>query len=110
MPGKSAGSFLWYKFIQERVWEFLKSGGLCPKRLIVAGYLPLDIESSRFQDFLEQMQLKDSAIGACEIGTACNTLATVNELFVATLNNEEPSRVDRILVNRDAYIYSSSRS
>lgn len=110
MPAKDNGSSIWYSFLQERIAEKIKHDHLCAKRLIVAGFLPGDEKSRQMSTFLQKLQLKDVATGFCQLANNCYTATPTNELFVATVGDEAPSRTDKILLHRSAYVYASARS
>lgn len=110
MPSKVEDRGVWYQFMQEQIYQHLKAGGFCPERLIIAGFMPVDVDQIRFKEFLTRLQVKDVAEEACRITSACNTLSPTNEILLATMGSEEPSRTDRILVNSEAYVFSTARS
>lgn len=106
--GEDEGS--WFSFIQERTLNRLERFHHCPKRLIVAGYLPGDVTARSYKDFIDTLQLRDSATGFCQIESRCFTATPINELFMATVGDESPTRVDRIFVHRSAFVSTSSRN
>lgn len=110
MPPKMGRNFLWYTFVQERIQDFLKGNKICPKRAIIAGYLPTEEGSQRFESFLQEMQLKDSSLGLCQIANSCYTATPTNEIFMATAPSETPALVDRILIHQSAIVYSGVRN
>lgn len=110
MPPQTDNSYLWYSFIQERILDRLKQKHLCPKRVIVGGYLPGDEGAVRFGTFMKTVGLKDASAGFCQIDSKCYTSTPTNDLFMATVGDESPTRTDRIFVHQSAYVYSSSRN
>jgi hypothetical protein len=110
MPSKIGRKFLWYTFIEERISEFMKQGGYCNERLIIAGYLPADQGAVRFQNFLKDLSLRDSGIGFCAVAGSCFTGTPTNELFVLTNPDEPGAQFDRILVNAQSMVLSASRN
>jgi hypothetical protein len=107
MPFSENNRDLWYLFIKDRIVERIKEEGSCPRRIVVAGYLPGSQDSTRYRDFMTQLQLKDVSGGFCEQEGRCYTSTPLNELFMATIGDERPSRSDRILVHQSTYVRSS---
>ncbi|MCX6109411.1 MAG: hypothetical protein NTZ90_07390 [Proteobacteria bacterium] len=110
LPETGPGSLIWYGFLRERLTAKLVQDHLCAKRLIIAGLLPGDDSNERFAEFMQVLQLKDSSQGFCQQAGHCFTATPVNDLFMATVGEETPTRVDKILVHRSANVYSSSRA
>lgn len=110
MPQTTSDDFLWYSFLQERIVERLARLKLCGKRVIVTGHLPGDEGAKRFADFLGTLQLKDAAAGFCQIDSRCYTATPTNDIFMATVGDESPTRVDRVFLHRTALVYSSARN
>lgn len=100
----------WLPLVREKILSRLKRFGHCNKRVILAGSLPGDTEAPGFRDFLEQMQLKDSASGYCQVASNCFTATPVNDIFLATIGDESPQISDRLLFPRSAYVSTSTRS
>jgi len=109
MPPQEDNNYLWYSFIQERIAERLEKFHHCPKRVIVAGLLPGDEGAKRFNDFVASTGLKDVSAGYCQTASRCFTSTPTNDIFMATIGDETPSRNDRIFVHQSAFIYSSTR-
>ena len=111
MPVTANDENLWYRFVQERIFGFLRENRLCIDRIIVAGFIPAHVGSNRYEDFLKALQLKDVAAGECDIESQCITSSTDNELFVLTMKGQgQPERVDRILVSTNSLVYASRRT
>ncbi len=110
MPADLSKSFVWYTFIQERAKEFLESVKLCPERMILAGYIPGDQSSARFQEFLMTLQSKSTTTGFCQVASDCFTSAPSNDLFTATIPADVPAHNDRIFVHQAAYVFSAART
>ena len=110
MPARIGQKYLWYTFVEDQVVARIKRLGICRSRVIVAGFMPSDQDSRRFSDFLKRLQLKDSSAGFCQIASKCHTATSVNELFMATIGDETPGQMDRVLVHQSAVIYSSQRN
>jgi hypothetical protein len=110
MPHQRDSDFLWYGFVQEKIAERLRRRHLCPKRVVVAGHLPGDEGAKRFGEFVSSLQLKDAAAGFCQIASRCYTATPTNDLFLATVGDESPTRVDRVFLHQSAIIYSSARN
>lgn len=110
MPPQTDTSHLWYSFVQERIAERIQRLKLCPKRVIVAGLMPADEVAKRYRDFVTTLALKDAATGFCQIDSRCYTATPTNDIFVATVGDESPTRVDRIFVHNSALVVSSSRN
>jgi len=100
----------WYEFLRERINAKLTQAKLCPKRLMVAGFLPGDEGAARISEFMQVLQLKDSSQGFCQQAGHCFTATPINDLFMATVGEDTPTRVDKILVHRTANIYSGTRA
>ncbi len=110
MPPQNDNSYLWYSFVQERILDRLSQKHLCPKRVIVGGYLPGDEGAVRFASFLKKLSLKDTSAGFCQIDSKCYTSTPTNDIFMATVGDESPTRTDRIFAHQTAYVYSSARN
>jgi hypothetical protein len=111
MPTKAEEHGKWYEYVLGQIAATMRNGGFCTERIIVAGYLPVGgAEQLKYKDLLETLNLKDVAQEGCRITSACNTAATQNEIFLATMNDEDQGRVDRILVSNGTYIYSTARA
>jgi len=106
----SDNSYLWYSFVQERILDKLKKQKRCAKRLVVGGYLPGDENARRFAEFVGSLQLKDVSSGFCQIASRCYTATPTNDMFMATVGDESPTRTDRIFVHQSAFIYTSARN
>jgi endonuclease/exonuclease/phosphatase family metal-dependent hydrolase len=107
MPLSENNRDLWYLFIRDRIIERIKDEGSCPRRIVVAGFLPGSQDSARYRDFMTQLQLKDVSASFCEQEGRCYTSTPLNEIFMATIGDERPSRSDRILVHQNTYVKSS---
>jgi hypothetical protein len=111
MPSKIGKKFLWYSFVEERISEFVAKGRYCAKRLIVAGFLPADQSATRFDRFLNTLNLKDSSHGVCQVIADCHTATLQNEIYLADQSEDAPVGIaDRILVSKSATIYSAARN
>lgn len=99
----------WLAFVQERALDRLERMHLCPKRIIVAGYLPGDFAGRSSVNLLNSLQIRDTAQGFCRIEAGCFTATPLNDLFLATVGDESPVRVDRILAHRSANVINSGR-
>ena len=104
------GSYIWYSFVQQRIMEKLRSGQRCAKRLIVGGYLPGDETERRYVEFVQTLHLKDVSSGFCQVAARCYTSTPTNDLFLATVGDEAPSRTDKLFVHQSAYVYTSTRN
>jgi len=110
MPASIGQKYLWYTFVEDQVVSRLKRLGICRNRVIIAGYMPADQDSKRFADFMRRLQLRDSSVGFCQIASKCHTATSVNEIFMATVGDETPAQMDRVLVHQSAVVYSSARN
>jgi hypothetical protein len=110
MPLQLGQKYLWYTFLEERIAEWTKIAGTCRKRVIVAGYLPGDQDSKRFNDMTLRLELKDASTGFCQVASNCYTATSLNELFMATQGDEVPSQADRILLHQSAIVTASARN
>lgn len=108
MPQKSYENLLWYTFLKDLILEHLRKNRACPKRVVIAGYLPGDPNAPRIADFLNALVLKDSSRGACDVDAKCFTANRDNQIFAAVADPTEPAaHVDRILVHEEAYVYAT---
>lgn len=110
MPSDASTAGRWYSFIEERITEYLHRHKICPRRTIVSGFLPATGDVDRFAHFSESLELKDSSLGYCQAASRCYTATPTNDIFMATSSDQASSQVDRILVHRSTYIYSSTRN
>lgn len=109
MPSHPDPSYVDYAFIEEIVLQRLKALHHCPKRFILAGYIPGDENAKQFGKFLAALQLKDVSNGYCQVASTCFTATPANDIFMATVGDEAPARTDRILVHTGSLVYSSGR-
>ena len=110
MPSRIERDPIWFSFISERVREWTKALGICSKRVIIAGYIPADVEARSFGDFLDDLSLKDSSNGLCDVAMKCQTANPANEIFRLATQGTVGSQADRILVPKSAIVYSSTRT
>jgi hypothetical protein len=110
MPLQLGQKYLWYTFLEERIAEWTRIAGTCRKRVVVAGYLPGDQDSKRFNDMTQRLELKDASTGFCQVASNCYTATSLNEMFMATQGDEIPSQADRILLHQSALVSTSSRN
>lgn len=110
MPPQTDNSYLWYSFVQERILDRLAQKKICPKRVLVGGYLPGDEGAVRFATFLKKLNLKDTSSGFCQIDSKCYTSTPTNDIFMATVGDEAPTRTDRLFAHQSSYVYSSTRN
>lgn len=106
MPEKLDNRELWYSFITDKIKEKLLEFDACATRLIVAGYITGNSNSTQYQKFLRNLGLKDTSAGYCEQESICATATPENELFLATNGDLRPERVDRVLVHETAQVIS----
>ena len=110
MPPKIGRKYLWYTFIQERVSDFVRTGKFCPKRVIIAGYMPTEQGAQRFQSFKDALRLKDTGDEFCNVASECYTASPENELYLAVSESILSGQVDKILVHQNALVFSGSRN
>ena len=110
MPARIGQKYLWYTFVEDQIVARIKRLGICRNRLVIAGFLPADQDSKRFNDFMRRLQLRDSSVGFCQIAGKCHTATSINELFMATVGDETPGQLDRVLVHQSAVVYSAGRN
>lgn len=110
MPSKLGQNHLWYTFIEDQVVARVKRLGICRNRVLIGGYLPSDQDSRRFADFMRRLQLRDSSTGFCQVASKCHTATSINEIFMATIGDETPGQVDRILLHQSAIVYNAGRT
>lgn len=100
----------WFQLIEDRALARMKKYHSCPKRLVVGGYIPGDITARNYKNFVDNLQLIDTASGFCQVESKCFTATPINELFMATVGDESPARVDRIFAHRTAFVAVSARN
>jgi hypothetical protein len=110
MPPHNDNDYLWYSFVQERIKERVARAKTCMKRVIVAGYLPGDEGARRYVEVLAELKLRDAALGFCQIPNKCFTATPANDLYLASVGDEAPTRTDKILFHQSALLYSSARN
>lgn len=110
MPTETDTTYLWYSFVQERVLEWLKRNHSCPKRVIVAGLMPGDEGARRYAEFVRSLQLRDVSAGFCQVASRCFTATPTNDIYMATVGDESPTRIDRIYTHQSALVYTSARN
>ena len=110
MPSKIERDPIWFSFIEERVREWIKIQGICPKRMIIAGFIPADVEARRFGEFMEALSLKDSSTGFCDVAIKCQTANPANDIYRLASDGAAASQADRILVPKSAIVYSAVRT
>jgi hypothetical protein len=110
MPPLSDNGHYWYGFIEERIRERMREMKVCPKRVVIAGYMPADDTNQDFTGFINRTGMRDVAEGACQVQSRCYTATPVNDLFRVTEGDVTPARPDKIFVHQSALVYSSSRS
>jgi hypothetical protein len=110
MPVQTDNEYIWYSFIQERIAERLAASRHCYKRVVVAGLLPGDEGAIRYAEFMRNLQMKDVSAGFCQISSKCYTATPTNDIYMASVGDESPSRVDKIFLHQSALIYTSSRN
>lgn len=109
MPEHSDNENQWFTFLEERIRERIVKAKSCMKRVVVTGYLPGDDGASRYVAFLQKMRLRDAAQGFCQIANKCFTATPTNDLFMATIGDESPTRTDKVFVHQSALVYTSAR-
>lgn len=110
MPKKIERDPIWFKFIEERVKDWIKIQGICQQRVIVGGFIPADVEAKGYSELLENLSLKDSSAGFCDVVTKCQTATPENEIFRIAVEGGVAQQVDRILVPVGAIVYSAGKS
>lgn len=107
MPDYSEQSGLWYNTVKDKVMAAQRKLKLCKERIVLAGFLPFDEDSSGFLSFLESLELKDSSQGKCQNSTMCQTLLEENPFVKSMEVAPSLGQFDRILVHRSAKIETS---
>ncbi len=110
MPPLGDNGHYWYGFIEERIKERMRELKICPKRVVIAGYMPADDTNQDYTGFVSRIGARDVAEGVCQVQSRCYTATPVNDIFRVTEGDVTPSRPDKIFVHQSALIYSSSRS
>lgn len=110
MPVQSDTGYIWYSFIQERIMERLAARRHCFKRVVVGGMLPGDEGAQRYAEFMRSLQLRDASTGYCQISNKCYTATPTNDIYMASVGDETPSRIDKVFLHQSAVIYTSTRN
>lgn len=110
MPSKIERDPIWFDFIEERVKDWIKIQGICPQRVIIGGFIPVDLEAKGFAELLDNLSLKDSSVGFCDVAVKCQTANPENEIFRYSSEGAVAQQVDRILVPAGAIVYSAGKS
>lgn len=100
----------WLDFLDSRIKARSLDPDFCEKRIIIGGHIPVSDLSENFQKLIVRYDLKDSASGYCTEENRCYTATPTNDVFLATVGDESPSRVDRIYINQSSFVYSSRRN
>jgi len=101
---------IWLDFLESKIHDRSQDVDFCQKRMIIAGYIPFKDLSENFQKFILRYDLKDSATGFCLEENRCYTSTPSNEIFLATIGDESPTRSDRVYLNQSTFIYDSRRN
>ena len=107
MPDYSEQSGLWYNTVKDKVLAVQRKLKLCKERIVLAGFLPFDEDSSGFLSFMESLELKDSSQGRCQNSIMCQTLLEDNPFVKLMEVAQSSGQFDRILVHRSAKIETS---
>ncbi len=97
-----------YKKLGAIIEQRLKLNKICSRRLVIAGYIPEESGSIDYKILMQKFNLKDSSEGYCEVESKCYTATPINEIFMLSLGDQRPKRVDRILVPQSSIVYSSA--
>jgi hypothetical protein len=108
MPSQREQASLWYAFVTDRVQDYQKMSGVCPRRLIVGGYLPFEGEQNKVANFLRRLKLKDSAMGNCQNAENCYTGVSTNDIYAKLGNDQGRGQFDKILVNEEADVIAAN--
>ncbi|MCX6116318.1 MAG: hypothetical protein NT027_02155 [Proteobacteria bacterium] len=107
MPKTQNQVNLWYSFLKDRILELSKVRHICPERVVVAGYLPYEGDSKRFDDMLNSLNLKDTAVGFCQNAEKCKTASEQNDIFKISSQKMSLGQMDRILVHKDTEVINA---
>lgn len=110
MPTRVDRDPIWFSFVEERIREWTRGQGICPRRIILGGFIPSEVEVATFNRFLANLGLKDSSAGFCDSSSRCQTADPINEMFRLAGEGDVASQADRILVSKGAVVYSSART
>ncbi len=110
MPSGIERDPIWFAFVEERVREWIRGQGICPRRVIAGGFIPADVEVATFNRFMSSLGLKDSSDGFCDSVVKCQTADPANEIYRLAGDGDVASQADRILVSKSAVVYSSART
>lgn len=105
-----AGQQIWYRYVVDRVKEYINRYKLCSKRIVIAGNFESPINQQDYQSMLQELQLSDSSLGFCEQESNCYTQTTENSIFRLTRGDSRSQRSSRILTHKSALVYSSNRN
>jgi hypothetical protein len=100
----------WIDFLDTRLKERALEKDFCEKRVIIGGYIPVSDLSENFQKLILRYDLKDAASGYCVEENRCYTATPTNDIFLASVGDESPSRPDRIYLNQSTLVYTSRRN
>ncbi|NRA67837.1 MAG: hypothetical protein HRU19_25375 [Pseudobacteriovorax sp.] len=87
----------------------MKESGICSKRLIIGGYLPMNPSWQNDKRLLSTFSMKDTAEGFCNIAESCFTSTADNELQSQIDPLAFGQRTDRILVSNRTRVFDSQR-
>lgn len=100
----------WYQLIYEKIQEHFQTSEYCLNRIIVAGYLPIDVGGEQFAQFIQKLNLQETAEESCGLDEECQTRSPGNAFGTLVNPYAESGRYDRILVSDEALVLSSKRS
>ena len=106
MP-KNGTSQQWFHELKKKIKQRLLSTDTCQNRLIIGGYFTNEPNNPYYLKLLQDLRLKDTAQGFCELETSCYTLDPRQDLAQLALQDQSLNRSDRILVPIDAAVLNS---
>lgn len=100
----------WYRFVSQRILETQKETGICGQRTILAGHFGGSEGQPDYINMIKALSLRDTAHGFCEKESSCYTDSSENDLYLLTKGDKRPSRSIRILVHKEALVYTATRN
>ncbi len=109
MPEPNGQGYTWYRFLSHQIRDHFETG-TCRARIIVAGYLPTNVDTIEYTKMLDELELVDAAKSGCiSDNDICATESPTNNQNQIFFGNEEPKRSYRILTSKHSTVNFSSR-
>lgn len=105
MPSSSENQEKIFKFVRDKVKQTVSTYPSCMERVIIAGFIPsFSFINPTFKSFKEELRFKDASDGFCQIESDCYTGTTLNDIFMASYDDQAPAQMDRIFVHRSTVV------